>query len=272
MRLDLHLHTTASDGAWSPADVVRGAVEGRLDVIAITDHDTTAGVAPARAAAAGERIQVVSGVEMSSAWSGRDIHILGYFVDPDAPSLRDHAARASGHRDNRMKEMVDRLVTQGVEVTFDDVERMAGPEREMIGRPHLARALVEAGAVGSVHEAFRTLIGDDHDAFVPAHLLVPEEAVELILAAGGIPVWAHPPSDLVDTLLPGLRAAGLEGVEVYRARTKRADVLRLEQICRTTGLLPTGGSDWHGPEGGSALGDFFLNADEVEGLLRRGGI
>lgn len=272
MRLDLHLHTTASDGSWSPGRVVQGAVEGRLDVIAITDHDTTAGVSQAREAAAGLPLQIVPGIEVSSAVGARDVHILGYFLDPEAPPILSHADRARNRRDERMREMLDRLAAQRISVSFEDVERAAGPDRVVIGRPHLARALVEAGHVGSVHEAFRTLIGDESEAFVPAHILTPVEAVELVRAAGGVAVWAHPPGDLIDALLPSLRQAGLEGLEVYRPRSRRTDLLRLESICRTTGLFATGGSDWHGPEGGSALGDFYLSGEEVEGLLERGGI
>lgn len=272
MRLDLHIHTTASDGAWSPAEVVRGAIAGRLDVIAVTDHDTTAGVAGAREAAEGQPLQVIPGIEVSSAWHGRDVHVLGYFVDPAAPGLLRHAERARSRRDARMREMIERLDRQGVSVTFDAVERAAGPDRVVIGRPHLAKALVEAGYASSVPETFRTLIGDDSEAFVPAHLLDPMEAVAVVRESGGVAIWAHPPGDLVDELLPDLTAAGLAGLEVYRPRSRRSELLRLETICRTTGLLPSGGSDWHGPDGGSALGDFYLNADEVEGLLKEGGI
>ncbi|MEM7417203.1 MAG: PHP domain-containing protein [Gemmatimonadota bacterium] len=272
MRLDLHIHTTASDGAWSPARVVEGAIAGRLDVIAITDHDTAAGVPAAMAAAEGQPIQVLAGIEVSSAWRGRDVHVLGYFVDPSAPVLMRHAERARTRRDDRMREMIERLDGQGVHVSFEDVERAAGPDRVVIGRPHLAKALVEAGYASSVPETFRTLIGDDSDAFVPAHLLDPMEAVGVVRESGGVAMWAHPPGDMVDELLPQLVETGLAGLEVYRPRSRRTELLRLETICRTSGLLTSGGSDWHGPDAGSVLGDFYLNADEVEGLLKRGGL
>ena len=277
MRLDLHIHTTASDGSWSPEAVVRGAAAGGLDVIAITDHDTTAGFGPATAAArdlaaGGQNIQIIPAVEISSTFQGRDVHVLGYFLDPEADAMGAHAERAGGRRIERMKEMVDRLVAQGIEVAYEDVERAAGPGRVTIGRPHLAKALLEKGYVSSVPEAFDTLIGDHSEAFVPTHLLDPIGAVEVVLASGGVPIWAHPPGDLVDTLLPPMREAGLQGLEVYRPRNKRSSVLRLESICKTSGLLASGGSDWHGPEGGAALGDFFVAADEVEGLLGMGGL
>lgn len=272
MRLDLHLHTTASDGAWSPAQVVRGAAEGGLDVISITDHDTVAGVRAAQEAARDLRIHVVPGIEVSSTHGRADIHVLGYFVDPDSDALIRHGEAAGRRRVDRMHEMIERLGAQGIEVSYDAVLEAAGPDGVVIGRPHLAKALVEGGHANSVWDAFDRLIGDDSEAFVPTHLLEPVDAVELVLAAGGIPVWAHPPAELVDSLLPIMMEAGLRGLEVYRPRPKKAQVLRLESICRTTGLLMSGGSDWHNPDRGSALGDFYVNADEIEGLLHAGGL
>ncbi|KPJ77421.1 MAG: hypothetical protein AMS19_12580, partial [Gemmatimonas sp. SG8_23] len=167
MRLDLHIHTTASDGAWAPEAVIEGAVAGGLDVIAITDHDTVAAVPAARRAARGHNLQVIAGVELSSTFEGHDVHILGYFVDVEADGLRRHAERAERRREERMQEMIDRLAGQGVGVAFEDVERAAGEDRVIIGRPHLAAALVEGGHATSVWDAFQRLIGDEHPAFVP---------------------------------------------------------------------------------------------------------
>ena len=272
MKLDLHIHTTASDGAWSPEAVVRGAARGGLDVIAVADHDTTAAFATAAAVGAEVRVQVIPALEVSSTHEGRDVHVLGYFVDPEAPGVIAHRGRATSRRDERMREMIEKLVASGIEITFAQVEAAAGPDRVTIGRPHLARALVAAGHVASVPGAFNTLIGDDSDAFVPTHLLTPVDAVELIVDAKGLPIWAHPPGDLVDPLLPELVRAGLRGLEVYRPTRKRHDTLRYERICRTSGLLMSGGSDWHTPDAGTALGDFFVEATEVEKLLEEGGL
>lgn len=272
MRLDLHMHTTASDGAWSPAAVVEGAAAGRLDVISITDHDTTEGVGPALEHAAGLRIQIIPGIEVSSSHRGRDIHVLGYFVDTASDAMIRHAERAGESRTARMQEMVRRLGEQGVEVSMDAVYTAAGPDHGVIGRPHLARALVDAGHASSMHDAFNSLIGDDSDAFVPLDLLTPAEAIEVILDGGGVPVWAHPPGDMVDEVLPGMVSAGLRGLEVYRPRHKRSEVLRLESVAKSAKLFTTGGSDWHTPDYGSSLGDFHVTADEVEGLLRAGGM
>ena len=272
MRLDLHVHSTASDGAWSPEAVVRGAAEGGLDVLALTDHDTIAGYSAAADVGREVDVQVVAGIEVSSTFDGRDVHILGYFVDPASPALLGYSDRASRRREERMREIIDRLGEQGIDVAFEAVEAAAGPDRVVIGRPHLAKALVEAGYASSVPDAFDRLIGDDCPAFVPTHLLVPTEAVELVTEAGGVPIWAHPPRDLVDPLLPQLLESGLRGLEVYRPRHRRSEVLRYEQICRSSGLLMSGGSDWHSPDNGSTLGDFFVTGDEVEGLLTLGGM
>lgn len=272
MRLDLHLHTTASDGAWSPEAVVRGAVDGGLDVIAITDHDTLGGVARAQAAARDHSIQVVPGIELSSTFGHRDVHILGYFVDTTNSELVRYADRAEHQREHRMRQMLQRLGAQGIDVPFRAVEQAAGDDRGVIGRPHLAQALVEAGYATSVPDAFNHLIGDGSEAFVSAHMLDPAEAVDLVARSGGIAMWAHPPGEIVDELLPSLIESGLGGLEVFRPRNRRSDMLRYESICKTNDLLMSGGSDWHSPNGGSALGDFYVEAEEVDALLAAGGL
>jgi len=272
MRLDLHIHTTASDGSWSPEAVVRAAAKGGLDVIAITDHDTTAGFERAHAVGCEVDVQVVPGIEVSSTFQGRDIHVLGYFFAPDSPEILEHSERARTRREERMREMLALLGKQGIDLSYEAVETAAGPDRVVIGRPHLAKALVDAGHAPSVPDTFINLIGDDSPAFVPMALLEPVGAVELILAAGGVPIWAHPPGDMVDTLLPSLIRAGLRGLEVYRPRNRRTQVLRYEAICRTSALLMSGGSDWHTPDAGSELGDFHISADEIAGLLEAGGL
>jgi predicted metal-dependent phosphoesterase TrpH len=271
MRLDLHIHSTASDGVWSPAAVARRAA-GRLDVIALTDHDTTAGVDAARRAADGLPLHVIPGVELSSTWRGKDIHVLGYFVDPAAAALREHEVRAEGARERRMAAMIERLRDQGVHVEMEAVLAAAGPERGSLGRPHLARALVAAGHAVSVPDAFDRWIGDAHPAFVPTAMVDPAGAVGIVRSAGGIAVWAHPPIDLIDALLPGMVSAGLRGLEVYRPRADSEQMGRLERIARTAGLLVTGGSDWHTPDAGSELGDFHVTGDELARFLEEGGM
>ena len=218
-------------------------------------------------------VEVVPAIEVSATHrGGRDVHVLGYFVDPDSDSIAAHAQRASRRRQERMREILERLREQGIDVPYAAVQEAAGPDATVIGRPHLAKALVAAGHVSSVPEAFNSLIGDQHRAFVATELLEPAGAVELVRGAGGVAVWAHPPGDLVDELMPVLIRAGLGGLEVYRPRHQRAEIARYEGICKTAGLVMSGGSDWHSPDGGTALGDFFVNGDEVEGLLAAGGM
>lgn len=272
MRVDLHLHTTASDGAWAPARVVRAAHEGRLDLVSITDHDTMAGFDEALAAGVEYGVHVVPGIEVSSTWHSRDIHVLGYFVDPGHSAIRRHMEEAGGRRERRMEEMVDRLVSMGIPVSMAEVEAQAGTDRGNLGRPHLARALVQAGHVPSFQAAFQQWIGDGMPAFVPAGMLDPSGAIAIISASGGIPVWAHPPSDLIDLLLPEMVRAGLRGLEVHRPSHGPSEVARLESLCRSAALLATGGSDWHSPDSGHLPGSFWVASSDLEPFLDAGGI
>jgi predicted metal-dependent phosphoesterase TrpH len=171
-----------------------------------------------------------------------------------------------------MEEIVSRLGRQGIDVEMSAVLGEAGPRRSMIGRPHLARALVAADYVASVPEAFDRYIGDQHPAFVPTDLGDPVDAVAVIREAGGIAVWAHPPTALLDGLLPVLVRGGLRGLEVYRPYVGADPMRRLKAAARTAGLLMTGGSDWHDPDRNRALGDFFVTSEEVGELLAAGGL
>jgi len=272
MRLDLHIHSTASDGALPPRDVLARCESARLDVIALADHDTMAGVRRLNRLGVKGAIQVVPALEVSSTLDQRELHYLGYFVDPDSDVIRRHEERAVRLREKRMRGMIQRLGDQGVEVAIEAVFAAAGPDRTALSRPHLARALVGAGHVTTVPEAFDRYIGDRHPAFLPTSLFSPEGAIQLILDAGGIPVWAHPPEDRVESLLPRLVQAGLRGLEVYRPRHSARYTLQLEGLCRVWKLLKGGGSDWHGPDRGFELGDFFVTAEEVSALLEEGGM
>ena len=270
MHVDLHLHSTASDGTLSPEGVVAAAVAARLDVIALTDHDTITGVPSAQEAARGHPLVVIPAIEVSATWSGGEIHILGYYVDPEHPRMREHGEWAGDRRIRRMQVMLERLQDRGVEVELADVEAAAGEDRASLARPHLARALVARGVVESVHEAFDQYIGDAHAAYEPTRLLELEHAVDLIQEVGGIAVWAHPPMEHLDRLLPRLVRGGLKGLETYRPRNPRDRTRLLQRRARSAGLLVTGGSDWHGPEGGP-LGEFRVSASEVEAFLEIGG-
>ncbi len=264
MRLDLHIHTTASDGEVGPVDIVRAAVDGGLDVIAITDHDTTGAVRPAQAAAASTSLRVVAGAELSSTFRSREIHILGYGVDPEAPTIEAHRVRAKQVRSDRMRAMLAALArAEGIAIDYDEVADMAGPAREMLGRPHLARVLLARGEVSDIREAFDRYLADHHPAFVPTNLQSPTEAIETIVAAGGLPVWAHPPGDLIGDLLDDLVEAGLVGLEVHRPDAPASRVKRLSKAAQKAGLVTTGGSDWHNPRRNAPLGHFWVGSAKV---------
>ena len=271
MKIDLHLHSHISDGDLSPSALVRTAVEAGLGLIALTDHDTAAGVAAALAAAEALPISVVPGIEMSTCEPPHELHLLGYWIDPAAESIVAHQEAAEVRRLLRMERMVERLVEMGVSVTIEDVRTAAGPEARTLGRPHLARALLASGQIRSFGEAFARYIGDGGPAFVTQDFPSAAEAVRAIQAGGGVAVWAHPPLDIVEDLLPQLVDAGLKGLECYRPGTGLADVEFLRGLATRYGLFLTGGSDWHGPRR-AALGDFHLSASQVPELLALGGI
>lgn len=269
MKLDLHMHTTFSDGTRPPEEVVELAIAGGLDVISITDHDNSLGVASAQRAAEG-RIRVIPGIEMSSRWSGESIHILGYFVDPAAAALTAHYRSLLESRHTRMSRIVERLAEQGVRVGLEHVGEERASGRVPYTRPHLARAMVREGYATSVTDAFDRYIGSDCPAYVLVESPTPEEVVGSIRAAGGVAVWAHPAVRHMTELLPRLVAAGLQGVEVFRPWPRRVREA-VAAHTRRAGLFATGGSDWHGRAGDGELGDFFVPGEDVREFLEAGG-
>jgi hypothetical protein len=270
-RVDLHIHTHASDGQVSPTAIVNAAVKGRLDVISITDHDTVNGLHEALDAARGQPVTVIPGIELSSHHGEHEIHVLGYSVDPDAPSLQDHQAKAGDRRAGRMQEMVRRLQGMGVGVEYEDVLRVAGPEASSLGRPHLARALQQAGHTRSVGEAFDLYLKDGGSAFVPSQFPTVREAIDAIHAAGGVAVWAHPALEVFDREVRTFAGWGLDGIECLRPKTPPVESMLFEQAARDMGLFRTGGSDWHGPHSGR-LGDWCVRGDDVRDFLASRGL
>lgn len=270
VRIDLHLHSTASDGSLSPAALVHAACEGGLDVIALTDHDTTGGLAEAAVAAAAA-VHVIPGLEVSALHEGADVHVLGYFIDAAHPVLDGYVNRALEARRDRMRAMLVRLENIGVSIGFAEVEAAAGPDVRSMGRPHLARALMQRGYVSSFADAFDRYIGDAGPAYLPTDLVNVVQAIEMIQLAGGLAVWAHPRPDVFDREIRRFAAHGLDGVECFRPRCDGADSIRFERTAKNLGLVVTGGSDWHGPWHGK-LGGFAVSADEVAGFLERGGM
>jgi predicted metal-dependent phosphoesterase TrpH len=270
-RIDLHVHSRASDGHLSPTAVVHAAVEGGLHVLAIADHDTAAGVREAQAAAVGTPLRIVTAIEISTRHGDAEVHVLGYHVDPDAASVRRHCEAAVHRRVDRMRRMVGRLQEQGLDIEYDDVVRAAGPETASIGRPHLARALLAAGHTRYYGEAFDRYLRDGGSAFVSTEFPSVREAIETIHDAGGVAVWAHPPIDLFDREIRAFVDCGLNGVECFRPNTTPSESHLLETASRGLGLFPSGGSDWHGPHR-TRLGEFFVRAEDVQEILAAGGI
>ena len=270
MKLDLHVHSRASDGQFSPAAVVEAAVAGGLDVIALTDHDTALGVPEARDAAREYgSLEVIAGIEVSARAGADEVHVLGYFIDAASASILGHQRAAAERRQDRMRRMVGKLQGMGIGIDYDDVVEAAGPDARSLGRPHLARALLAGGHTRFYGEAFERYIGNQGVATVETDFPTVREAIEMIQAAGGVAVWAHPDIQAFDREIRRFAGWGLAGVECFRPNTPPADSLLLETAARELGLFPTGGSDWHAPYR-ARLGDFWVSEDEVRKLLEAG--
>ena len=274
-RADLHTHTTCSDGRLAPAALVREAAARDLAALAVTDHDTVAGVPEARAAGRAQGVQVVAGVELSVTLDGEELHLLGYAFDPSHEGLRRHLARFKEARRERARAMAERLTELGKPLTFEDVARQAASAQvasgqvasghAALGRPHVAQALVAAGHAPSTRVAFDRLIGDDGPAFVEKPRFDAADALDLLHRAGGLGALAHPGEGTSDATFGALVDAGLDAVEVVHP----AHDERLTRYWRTraeaNGLLPTGGSDYHGPgdDGEDRFGAFTVPAPSI---------
>lgn len=253
--VDLHTHTTASDGSLTPTELVAEAASLAMEVIAITDHDTLAGLAEGLAAGERYKIEVIPGVEINTDVPGGEVHILGYFVDPDDPDLNAELTRLREGRVGRAQKMVEKLQALGAPITWEQVKAIAG--EAPVGRPHLAQALVEVGFVASEREAFDKYIGREGPAYVERLRMTPAEATAIIARARGVPVLAHPEpigaaaefGSSVDweSSLPELIRAGLRGLEAYYTGYTAVVTERLLALARRFGLIVTGGSDYHGP-------------------------
>jgi hypothetical protein len=247
--IDLHLHTTHSDGVFSPEQVVDAAMNQGLRAIAVTDHDTVSGVHETMQIAQKRGLECVAGVDIS-AYSEEhgEIHVLGYFIDPDHPLLLKTLQHLKTVRLNRSVQMLERLQKLGIEIPFDDVQHLAR-KSSVIGRPHLARAMLRHGIVSSVNEAFARYLKRGRPAFVPKVGLSYQEAIEAILDAGGLPVYAHPGLNQRDHLIPTLLEMGLQGLEVFHSSHSDQDVRHYRALVKYYGLVASGGSDCHGASG-----------------------
>ncbi len=243
---DLHIHSHCSDGTDSPDVIVRRAFEASLQCIAITDHDTVAGVAAAQQAAKEFGLEVISGIELSTHIDGKDVHLLGYCFDPNHPKLLNTLTNIREARRDRVRAMVARLKDLGVgqHISADDVFEHA--QTASVGRPHLAAVMYEKGIVGSAREAFDRYISEDGPAYVAYATMTPEQGVALIREAGGVAVFAHPMSTQKDEIIPGLVDAGLQGIEAYYPSHPVVTIDFYESLAKRYGLVVTGGSDYHG--------------------------
>jgi len=267
--VDLHVHSTASDGRLSPEEVVALAARHGLTTMALTDHDTISGIAPALAAAqAFPNLKVIPGVELSTDAVQGEVHVLGYFIDHTSNELCARLERMRNSRWERAQAMVDRLQDLGIHIEWSRVQEIAGSGS--VGRPHLVQAMLEKGYVASFKEAFTNYIGQGGPAYVKRKKMTPVRAVEIILRAGGLPVLAHPftVSD-PETLVIELKTAGLVGIEAYYGGYTAQEINALVSLSDEYDLIATGGSDYHGIDSNSEtmIGDVDVPVEAVERLV-----
>lgn len=248
-RVDLHVHSTKSDGSYTPTQLVEYAIEKGLSAFALTDHDTTEGLAEAFEAARGKKIEVVPGIEFSTEYQGRDIHILGFYIDYEGEEFKKYLLDFQESRTIRNEKLCQKLREHGVDITYEELQ--AHFPEAVLTRAHYARFLLEKGCVSSVKEAFDKYIGDHAPCFLPREKVTPVQAVELILRAKGVPVLAHPvlygmSEEGLDTLVSTLKEAGLVGIEAVYSTYNTAQERKMKALAEKYELLISGGSDFHG--------------------------
>lgn len=273
--VDLQTHSVHSDGTWTPERIVAEAAEIGLAAVALTDHDTLEGIPAFLAAGEEHAVETVPGVEVSARTPQQKVDLLGYLVDPDDGTLTDALAKLRRWRDERLPKMLEALAEHGVELTEDKVRAQAGSD--VVGRPHVAAAMVEAGYVEDTDEAFDAYIGDGEPAYVPKQRLPAPGAIDAVHAAGGVAVLAHPcfvhPMVFGD-VLEHLVDAGLDGIEVHYSEHDAQHVAFFSKMADEHGLVKTGGSDFHGDakphiELGRGRGDLEVPYGALEGLKKR---
>ncbi|MCM1968065.1 MULTISPECIES: PHP domain-containing protein [unclassified Streptomyces] len=272
MRIDLHAHSTASDGTDTPAELVRNAAGAGLDVVALTDHDTVAGYREAIDALP-QGLTLVTGAELSCRLDGIGMHMLAYLFDPEEPELHRERELVRDDRIPRAQAMIGKLQGLGVDITWEQVARIAGDGS--VGRPHIAAALVELGIVRTVSDAFTAeWLADGGRAYAEKHELDPFDAIRLVKAAGGVTVFAHPAAVKRGTCVPesaiaALASAGLDGIEVDHMDHDEATRARLRGLAADLGLLTTGSSDYHGSRKTCRLGEYTTDPEIYGEITRR---
>jgi predicted metal-dependent phosphoesterase TrpH len=273
VRIDLHTHSSASDGTDTPAELVAHAARTGVDVLAITDHDTTAGWDAAEAALP-DGLTLVPGMELSCAYFGPDgkisIHLLAYLFDPEHPGLREERQRLRGDRLTRGRRIVDNLAADGVPISWHQVEQIA--DGAAVGRPHIGRALVASGLVDDVTDAFEKYLSSSSKYYVRKADTDVFDAIRLVRQAGGVPVFAHPLARrrgrvVDDAVIRAMAGAGLLGLEVAHPDHDPADQEHLADLASTLGLLTTGSSDYHGTNKRTPMAVCVSTGDQYERLL-----
>lgn len=250
VKIDLHSHTTASDGRTTPTESVHLAAKKGLHALAITDHDSVSGIAEALEAAQGLGVEIVPGIEVSTGIEGQDIHVLGYYLDYESESLQLDLALLRDTRNKRNELMIAKLNELGIEITYEEVAAKQLTKDGNIGRPHIAEVLIDKQVVSSMEEAFAKYLGKHGQAYINPPRILPQEGVELILKYGGIPVLAHPGLYDHDDLIPSLVEIGLKGIEVFHPDHTDKDKEKYLRLAERYGLIVTGGSDYHGERNG----------------------
>ncbi|HEY7728885.1 MAG TPA: PHP domain-containing protein [Candidatus Eisenbacteria bacterium] len=243
-RVDLHTHSNASDGSYTPARVVAMAEANGVGVLSLTDHDTLEGLPEARERAEEAGIRLIPGVELSVSEEGVDVHLLAYGFDPNASALRAAIAGYREGRRERARKILARLKGLGIRIPLEEVEAVAGGAA--IGRPHVAESLLRGGFVETFDEAFLRYLGHHAPAYVPKQVVALEQCSALVRDAGGVVILAHPGTLNRDYMIPGLARRGLDGIEVWHSKHDTHDVARYRGFVQLHGLLMTGGSDYHG--------------------------
>ena len=269
--IDLHTHTTASDGALAPRALVERAHGLGIRTLSVTDHDTLAGVPAAAAAAAELGMEFLPGIEITAVHRGRDVHVLAYFLEPDPPGLAPFLADQRRDRARRAREMSARLASLGAPIDLEDLVAGAEAAGKAVARPAVARALLDAGHVTSLQQAFDRWLADGRPAYVPRAGAPPAEVVRLVRRSGGLPALAHPGLLRKDELIPELAEEGLGAVEAYHGDHDAGARSRYLRVAARHGLAVSGGSDFHGDDHPRArcFGRVGLPRDRFAPLFQR---
>ncbi len=245
--IDLHMHTTFSDGSISPEELVAMAIENGLTAIAITDHDNTYSYLPAMEAAKDTNLEIIPGIEINTWYQDHEVHVLGYYIDPDNEYLQSVCQEHNCARHDQLSHLVDLMQKQGkIKITLEDIQAFSRPNGT-IGRPHVAKAIVEKGAAANISEAFRKYLVPTAPTYHRRKTVTPHEAVEAIYESGGIPVIAHPGDmEIIEELAEDLMNYGLRGIEAYHRSHSSVEIEFHCSLAERLGLIVTGGTDFHG--------------------------